>query len=164
MLDVAVNADGAAVYDPTYSRLGGSSDELTDRGRVDGAVRLRRDARLPIHGGDVIDDVNGTGVFGTVPDRARQRVGVQQVADNEADAGRRQVGPTIRRPDEGADLVAAANQCPRQVAARESRCAGYEDTHRSATIVTGDPNRRKTPARPKRRSIARVKRTEPTAL
>jgi hypothetical protein len=164
MLDVAVDADGAAMHDPAYSGFGGGSDELTNGGRVDGAVRLRRGARLPIYGGDVINDVNGTGVSGTIPDRARQRVGVQQVADYEADTGRRQVGRTIRRPDERADLVAAADQRPRQVSARESRCAGYEDAHRSATTVTGDPNRRKTPARSKRRSIARVKRTEPTAL
>ena len=51
-----------------------------------------------------------------------------------------------------------------KVTARESRCTGYEVSHRSATSVTGDPTRLSSPSRSSVRSEPTVKEREPMAL
>ena len=66
--------------------------------------------------------------------------------------------------DERANLVAARGQRARQMAAGKPGGAGYEDAHRSATSVTGDPKKPSRPARSSSRSVAVVKRRDPIAL
>src|SRR5204863_9293252 len=75
-----------------------------------------------------------------------------------------QVTGCTRIADERAHLVAAPGERAREMATREPGGAGYEDAHRSATIETGEPNRRSRPARSSRRSTDSVKRREPMAL
>ncbi len=58
MLDVAVDADRAAVHDAVDARPRRGLDQLADRGRVHRAIGRRRDAGLPIDRGDVVDDVD----------------------------------------------------------------------------------------------------------
>ena len=58
MLDIAVNADRAAVHDPPHAARGGSLDHVPDGGRVDGAIFLVAQPRLSVNGGDVEDDLD----------------------------------------------------------------------------------------------------------
>ena len=58
MLDVAVNADRAAVHDAPHAGARRRLDELADRRGVDCAIRLVRQPGLPVDRGDVIHDVD----------------------------------------------------------------------------------------------------------
>ena len=108
-------------------------DELADRGGVDGAIGVGRNARLPVDRRDVIDDVDSRD--GGV-ERRRGRAGRRPPA---------RCRPPARSPARSPGRARArarrrlARPARAQVAARESRCAGYEDAHRSATSVTGEP-------------------------
>ena len=80
MLDVAVDADRAAVHDAADAGARGRVDHVRGCGRVDGAVDLVAEAGLPVHRGDVIDDVDAVG-------RGSQRVAIAQVARHQRDPG-----------------------------------------------------------------------------
>ena len=140
MVDVAVHADRAAVDHAACAGARGRCDDVCGRLGVDGAIVPRRYAGLPINGGDVVDDFD-------VPSRQLQRLGASKIA-----GGERHLVPAVdaaelvRVGDERLDVMAARHEIPRKVAARESRCAGYEYAHRSATSVTGEPNTRSSPA------------------
>ena len=60
--------------------------------------------------------------------------------------------------------MAARGQRARQVPAGKPGGAGYEDAHRSATSVTGDPNSRSSPTRSRTRSDRSVNARDPMAL
>ena len=160
MLDVSVNADRAAVHDAPHA-----APRAPLRRRRRTAVALtaryvsRRDARLPVDGGDVVDDLDPGG--GRVERRA-----IADVAGDELRCRHASRSPRASRiADERAHVVAAGRQVARQVAARETRCAGYEVAHRSATSVTGDPNDpQQAESRRADPSMARVKRREPMRL
>ena len=86
-------------------------------------VRRARDTGLPIDRRDVIDDLDAG-------DGGGKGGGVAQVAGDELDAGRLQLRRAGGIADERAHIAAAGRQSARQMAAGESRCAGYEDLHR----------------------------------
>ncbi len=80
------------------------------------------------------------------------------------DALRLEVAGTAGIPNERAHCQAPGGQGTGQMASGESRCAGYERVHRSATSVTGDPKRLSRPIRFKSDSEATVNRRDPMAL
>jgi hypothetical protein len=75
MLDVAVHADGAAMHDAANTLVGRDVDEITNSGCVDRTIGRLRDAGLPVHGGDVIDDLD-------VLHRVRKRRTIAERAHN----------------------------------------------------------------------------------
>ena len=99
------------------------------------------------------------------PERARALAAADvQLAVGELNAGGSERLCTFSISDERADCGAASHERAREVAAGEPGRAGYEDAHRSATTVTGEPNTRSSPASSNRRSIQSVKRGDPSAL
>src|SRR5262249_38468563 len=79
MLDVAVDADGAAVDDAPHARPGGGLDQLSDRRPVDLVIDAVWKARLPVQRGDVVDAVDSG-------DRGGERRRLAQVAVDDPDA------------------------------------------------------------------------------
>ena len=61
------------------------------------------------------------------------------------------------------NVVAAPGESTREMTAGKPGRAGYEDAHRSATSVTGEPKILRRPARSKNRSTASVNRFEAIA-
>ena len=135
-----------------------ASTSVADGRRVDGAIASRRHARLPVDRRDVIDDVDAG-------DRRCEGARIAEVADDELDARGAEVGRA--RPASRTSARTwwpARGQRARQVAAGEPGCAGYEDAHRSATSVTGEPNSRSSPARSRSASDRVVKRARSDRL
>ena len=126
---------------------------------VDRAVGVRRHARLPVDRGDVVDDVDARGRGGRA--RAR-RAGRRRPASMPARA--RSAAGSARDRARAPTPWPARHERAREVAAGKPGRAGYEDAHRSATSVTGEPNgaagRR---ARASLRTTI-VKRRDPIAL
>src|SRR5262249_31914085 len=58
VLDIAVDSDGAALHHAPDPGAGGLFDELANGDRVDSAVGLERQARLPIDRRDVVNDLD----------------------------------------------------------------------------------------------------------
>src|SRR5262249_33836099 len=114
VLTVAVNADRAAVHHTLHAVPRCRLDEMADCGRVHRAIDVRSEARLPIQGGDVIDNVDARRRF-------RQRGGIAQVANRHGHPRllHRQRRRTFCAPDRR-PLVAARHQCPGEVAARKA--------------------------------------------
>ena len=108
---------------PRHSRRGSRRRQARPRGRA------RRCCRRPRR-----------------PRRARRRlsVSVRSPAD---DLGAGLASPRVSaiRPHERADVVAARRQVPREMAAGETGRARDQHLHRSATMVTGEPNSRSRP-------------------
>jgi hypothetical protein len=113
MLDVSVHADRAAVDHAADARAAGGVDQLTDGGGVDLLIDAVRQPRLPVEGGDVVDDVEAS------LERPAERWRRGEIAVDQRDAVpleiRRRPGATGagRRADEGADGVATAFQAAR---------------------------------------------------
>ncbi len=112
MLDVAVDADGAAVHDPPRARRPGRLDHRPHGGGVHRAVVLFTKGRLPVDRRDVVDDVDPLG-------GARDRCRVAEISANRLEAAgsrfvvsiaRRQAGVVLGAPDERADVVAAGRE------------------------------------------------------
>ena len=103
----------------------------------------------------MIDDVD-------VRDGPGESRPVAQIANRDLYTGHRRLPGGITL--ESTNLTATCGERARQVAAGESRCAGYEDAHRSVTSVTGDPRRPSKPTRPRTPSTAVVNRRDPIAL
>ena len=157
MLDVSVDAYGAAVNHASHAGVGCSFDDVPNGRRVDRLVHLALDARLPVDCGDVIDDLDPGG-------RRLERGAVADVPERDLDARRREVAGAAGISNERAHCLAPGGQGTRQMASGEPRCAGYERVHRSATSVTGDPKRLSRPIRLKSDSEAAVNRRDPMAL
>ena len=79
MLDVAMHANRAAVDNPPNAGRGGGIDQIAHGRGVDRAVRGRRNAGLPVYGGDVIDHFD-------VAYGARKRRTILERADHRFDA------------------------------------------------------------------------------
>ena len=136
-------------------------DDVADGRRVDRAIGVRRRGRPA----------------GRSPrcDRRRRRPSIARV-ERRADRGDRRRRARCRRlarsrPRAPDRAPARDTSCPRaasaarEVAAGESGRAGYEDAHRSATSVTGEPNSLSRPsAIEERPRTPSVKRREPIAL
>src|SRR5205085_7838446 len=136
--DVAVHADGAAVHHPLDLCRRGRLDQGANGQRVDSAIRFRGYAGLTIDRREVIDDVG-------ISDRARERRRVAHIAGDELDTRRTEIICTTRVAHQRAHCRATQPQRTGEMAAGEPGRAGYEDAHRSATSVTGDPNTRSSP-------------------
>ena len=118
MLDVAVDADRAAVDDARDAVARRRFDERAGGSSVHRAVFFVLQPRLPIDRGNVVDDVHAVG-------GARKRVAVPDVAGDERHAGRRQrLRRRALRAHQRRDGVAARRQCSRKMAAGEPRRAG----------------------------------------
>src|SRR6202040_3900814 len=147
----------AAVDDAPDARTGGGLDDPADRRGVDRTIVLFRHAGPPVLRRDVIDDLH-------VRHGRLDRAGVADVANRKLDPGSEKVACAGSIPCQRPHDVAAGRQAARQMAAGESRCAGYEITHRSATSVTGEPKIFSRPARSRSPSIATVRRRERMSL
>ena len=136
MLDVAVDADRAAVHHaPDAGARPRPRRASPTAVGVDGAVGVRRKPGLPVDRGDVIDDVDAR------RRRARARARSRRSPDDQLDARRvERAGARPASRTSARTVVAARGQRAREVAAGEAGRAGYEDAHRSATSVTGEPN------------------------
>ncbi len=157
MLDIPVDAHGAAVNHASHSGAGCSFDDVPNGRRVDRLVDLALDARLPVDRGEVIHDLDPGG-------RRLERGAVADVPDRQLDALRLEVAGAAGIPNKRAHCLAPGGQGTGQMASGEPRCTGYERVHRSATSVTGDPKRLSRPIRLKSDSEAAVNRRDPTAL
>src|SRR5262249_30929269 len=95
-----------------------------------------------------------------------QRTGVPKIAGYRRDAGAREVRSRFACtiPHQRRDVVARRRQGAREVSPSKAGGTGYEDAHRSATSVTGDPNGFSRPARSSLSSDQTVKRRDPIAL
>jgi hypothetical protein len=116
-LDVAVNADGAAVDDAADARAGGGVDDVRHRLGVDRVVLVPAGRRLAVCCPDVIHDVDageGTGERGTI----RQVAG----ADVDPEIGERRRARVLAAHERTHGLPRAA-EVARQVAAGEPRRA-----------------------------------------
>ena len=87
---------------------------------------------------------------------------IAKIADRDLDAGGGRLVSAIAL--EYADLMAARHLRTRQMAPGKTRRPGYEDAHRSATSVIGDPNKPSKPTRSRNVSMAVVNRRDPMAL
>src|SRR2546425_7755170 len=157
MLDVAVDAHGTAVDDASDAGARRAFDQAADRCRVYGAVRVSRDGSRSIDRRDVVDNLDarhGCGHHGGIP----------QIANRQLDTARVKIARAGRVTDQRANVVSAGRERARQMAAGEPRCAGYEDTHRSAQSVTGEPKSRSRPTRSRTSSENSVNRRDPIAL
>jgi hypothetical protein len=157
MLDIAVNADRAALYDSRHARFGAHLNKRTNRVDVDSPILRLGDADLSIHCRNVVDDVDAI-------DRSAQRAAIFEVADRHLDASLAQSGCPGRVANQRPHLATASGERPRQIAARETGRSGYEDSQRSATIVTGDPTSCRIPTAASPPSTATVNLRDPISL
>jgi hypothetical protein len=117
MLDIAVHANGAAMYQAPDARGCGRLDQIAHRSRVDGAIGRSRKSRLPVDRRDVIHDLDVLG-------RAIQRGTIVKIADRRLDAAAYESLCLRRRPHERAHVVTTLCKHARQMAAREAAGAG----------------------------------------
>ena len=93
MLDVAVNADGAAVDDASRAAaLARRSMTVPTAAALTARYSSSRKPGLPIDRGDVVDDLGAVG-------RARQRIGVAKIALHDRDAVRASASARRRRAE-----------------------------------------------------------------
>src|SRR5205085_2315787 len=89
---------------------------------------------------------------------------VPQITGGRFDARAGQVGRCSRGACERTHRVSRRREVTGQVTAGKPGGAGYEDSHRSATRVTGEPSSGSSPTAPSARSTCRVKAADPMAL
>ena len=80
------------------------------------------------------------------------------------DAGGLQVARVGRIADQCAHLMSVGRQRACQMSACKAGRSGYEDLHRSATSVTGEPTIFSSPTRSRTPSDHSVRRRDPMAL
>src|SRR5579864_5612101 len=156
-LDVPVNAYRAAMNDAPRAISRSRFDDRRDPGGVEQSIRRSWQARSTVQGGNVVDHVD---VLGS-PAEAGE---VSQVTWQHLHAERGQVRGAGGIPCDDPDGITARVQPPRQMPSGEASGARDKRSHRSATIVTGDPSNRRKPSTPSPLSRAVVTRIEPTAL
>ncbi len=153
LLDVAVHTDRAAVHDALHVFGRRGMYQRADRVRIHRAVHLVFQPRFAVHRRNVVDDLH------VAAGLAQRRLGAH-IAFDEIDPrvvqGRRAAGIAHQR----ADVVAAAGERTGEMAASEPGGAGYEDSQRSATTVTGEPSRARSPCFSSARSMRSVRDAE----
>src|SRR5262245_10414034 len=157
VLDIAVDADGAALHNAADAGPPRNLDDRSDGGRIDGPIDGRGEPSLAVERGDVVDDVHAG-------HRTFEARGIREIAFDDLDRGAREHSGLRAIPHERADVVAAFSQKPRKPSACEACRAGDQRLHRSATSVTGDPNSRDSPTDVNPCSTVRVNPRLPIAL
>ena len=117
MLDIAVNADGAAMHHAAHAAVCRDLDNAARRFGIDGAILGRSQPRLPVERGDVVDDLDAA-------HRRLEAGAVAKVADRQLDARLLQALAALRIAHKRSDGIAASREGPRQMATRESCGAG----------------------------------------
>jgi len=138
-LDVAVDADRAAVNDPPHAAALRRLKQSAHRVRIDGAVLLRAKSRLTVERGDVVDDIDA--IAGAV-----QGFGIAKITLDQLDARRAQSPPRLRirgAARQGAGAIPPRREIRCQRRAGESGRAGDQCP---ATVIRDIIRGRRIPA------------------
>jgi 3-oxoacyl-ACP reductase-like protein len=122
VLNVAVDADRAAMDHAPHTGVGRRRHQTADRGGIHRSIRLGIHPRLPINRGNVVDDVHaltGTG-NGSI---------IAEIANRELDSGALEINAAADLTHQCADLMSTRRQVSREVTSCEPGRAGHEVTH-----------------------------------